>query len=429
MRSAVYTPAANLPRQASLFVNRKTIASWCLFDFANSFYAVLPAVVWQTYYLRVIVGNSTGLGDLWWGRSISFSMLIVAITSPMMGGIADYAGIRKRMLMGYTFLCVTAVCLFPTVTPGAIVWGFVVTVMANVGFEGGIVFYNAFLPEIAPREYQGRVSGWGFAVGYAGSLFALLLAYPLIQAKHYNLSFISIAAAFLIFSIPAFLYLPRDAPPKLGVVQAGRAGVLEAWRTFREILHRKELRRFLIADFFFEDGVNTVIFFAASFASRTLNYSDTENISLFLVVQCSALLGAYVWAKPTDRLGPKRVVLLTVVQWIIVITACYFVQSKAMFMLIALLAGTGLGAVQSSARAFMSSLVPKGRETEFFAFYTLTGKLGAIMGPFIFGVVSNWSGGNQRVAILSVLTLFAIGGGLLTRVNAGGPTGQSQQPA
>src|SRR5262249_53587172 len=155
---------------------------------------------------------------------------------------------------------------------------------------------------------------------------------------------------------------------------------------------------------------NTVIFFAASFASMTLQYTDTENIKLFLLVQCAALLGAFIWAKPTDRLGPKRVVLLTVVQWTIVIGACYFVQSKMMFLLIALLAGTGLGAVQASARAFMASLVPKGRETEYFAFYTLTGKVGAILGPVLFGEVSRMSGGNQRIAILSVLSLFLIGG-------------------
>src|SRR4030095_11543412 len=162
-------------------MNRKVVTSWCLYDLANSFYVVLPAVIWQTYFQRVIVGNEHGQGDLWWGRVISTSMLAVAISSPFMGAIADSAGIRKRLLILYTLVSVAAVCLFPTVNPGMVVWGFVVSVISYVGFEGALVFYNAYLPEIAPREFQGRVSGWGFGVGYAGSLLALLLALPFIQ--------------------------------------------------------------------------------------------------------------------------------------------------------------------------------------------------------------------------------------------------------
>src|SRR5262245_17803291 len=146
----------------------RTVVSWCLFDFANSFYVVLPAVVWLGYYQKVIVGD-VGLGDLWWGRIISCTMLIVAVSSPMMGAIANFAGLRKLLLIVYTLACVSAVVLFTTVQPGMVLWGFVITVVASVGFEGGLVFYNAYLPEIAPPAYQGRVSGWGFGTGYAGS--------------------------------------------------------------------------------------------------------------------------------------------------------------------------------------------------------------------------------------------------------------------
>ena len=399
----------------------RTIISWCLFDFANSFYVVLPAVVWVLYYAKVVVGNDDGRGDLWWGRIISFSMLVVAVTSPMMGAIANFAGLRKLLLITYTLCCVTAVALFTTVQPGMVLWGFAITVIANIGFEGGLVFYNAYLPQIAPPAYQGRVSGWGFGTGYAGSALGLLLALPFVMRELYAPAWIAIAAAFLIFAMPAFFWLPRDAPASMGVIEAARGGIRESWQTFQEILRYRELRRFLFAYFFFEDGVNTVVYFAAVFAQQTLGFTQTDAIKLFLVVQISALAGAFIWAWPTDSLGPKRVLLIVIAQWIAVVIAAYLVQTKIQFFGIAVLAGTGLGAIQAAARAFMSSLIPKGRESDFFGFFSLCGKSAAILGPLLFGQISHATG-NQRLAILSVMVLFILGGGLLTRVQAGGPS-------
>lgn len=402
-------------------MNRRVITSWCLYDFANSFYVVLPAVVWQVYYQRQIVGNEQGLGDLWWGRAISLSMLVVAFTSPMMGAIADHAGVRKRLLVLYTLISVMGTCLMGTVEPGMVLWGFAVTVISYVAFEGGLVFYNAYLPEIAPPDHQGRVSGWGFGVGYAGSLTGLLLALAFVP-QHMDAAFLSIAAAFLLFSLPAFLWLPADAAPRMNAAEAAAGGIRESWRTFQEILRVPSLRRFLLAYFFYEDGVNTVTYFAAGFAVTTMGFSQRESIFLFLVVQFSALVGAFLWARPTDRWGPKRVVLAMLVQWAVVVTSAYLVATKGQFWVVAVLAGTGLGAIQAASRAFMSTLIPKGREADFFGFYSLCGKSAAVMGPLIFGMVSAAAHGNQRLAILSVLALFVIGGILLNRVRAGGPT-------
>jgi len=406
-------------------MNRRTIASWCLYDFANSFYAVLPAVLWTVYYRNVIVGNQQGLGDFWWGWTISGSMVIVAVSSPPMGAIADYAGVRKRLLMAYTLASITGVALYITVEPGMVVWGMGVTMLSYVGFEGALVFYNAYLPEIAPPEKQGRVSGWGFGVGYAGSLLGLLLALVLIRSfpdpLGPHLTWLGIAAAYLLFSLPAFFWLPKDAVPRLTVRQAASGGIAESWKTFREIISRKPTRRFLLAYFFYEDGVNTVIVTAAAFASKTLEFKTEQLIILFAIVQFSALAGAFLWAKPTDSLGPKRVVSIMLVQWALVVTAAYFVQTATHFYVVAVLAGTGLGAIQAASRAFMASLIPKGREGDYFGFYHLCGKSAAILGPLLFGYVSWATGGDQRSAILSVLALFVVGALLLTRVRAGGP--------
>jgi UMF1 family MFS transporter len=403
-------------------MNRRVVASWCLYDFANSFYAVLPAVIWQTYYTQRIVGNATGEGTRWWGFALSSGMLIVALTSPWMGAVADYAGWRKRLLVAYTLTCVVAVCLFTTVEPGMVFWGYLISVVSYVGFEGGLVFYNAYLPEIAPREYQGRVSGWGFATGYVGSLLALLLSIPLARAGMLDLAFLCIAAAFLAFALPAFCLLPADVAPKLGLTQAARAGVRESWGTFREILKLRDTRQFLLAYFFYEDGVNTVINMAAGFAAQMLSFTTAELLALFAVVQVSALAGAYVWSKPTDKLGPKRVVMLMLVQWAVVVLTAYFVQTKIQFFVVAVLAGTGMGAIQAASRAFMSTLIPRGREGDFFGFYSLCGKSAAVLGPLIFGQVTVAAGGNQRTAIVSVLVLYVTGAVLLSRVRAGGPT-------
>ena len=411
-------------------MNRKILASWCLYDFANSFYAVLPAVLWTVYYRERIVGNEQGLGDLWWGYAISGSMLIVALTSPPMGAIADYAGVRKRLLMAYTLASVAATAMFITVEPGMVVWGLVLTMISYVGFEGALVFYNSYLPELAPREYQGRVSGWGFGVGYMGSLLGLMLALGLIRTLpdplRFDVTWLCIATAFFLFSLPAFFWLPGQQAPQMSVLQAARGGISKSWRTFREILGLRETRRFLLAYLFYEDGVNTVIVTAGAYASKTVGFETEELIILFAVVQICALAGAFAWAKPADRLGPKRVVMAMLVQWSLVVMAAYFVQTKMHFWIVAVLAGTGLGAIQSASRAFMSTLVPKGREGDFFGFYHLCGKSAAILGPLVFGAVSAATGGDQRTAILSVLVFFVIGAFLLARVRAGGPTHQSQ---
>ncbi|MGH9803763.1 MAG: MFS transporter, partial [Candidatus Acidiferrales bacterium] len=282
----------------------KTLAAWCLYDFANSIYvAVIPATIWSVYFARQIVGNEDGLGDLWWGRVVSTTMLTVAATSPIMGALADTVGIRKKLLFIYTLLCVVGTCLLATVSPGMLLWGFALSVVANVGLEGAMVFYNAYLPEIASDDHQGRVSGWGFATGYAGSLLGLLIALPLVERQRFDILWVVTGAAFFLFALPAFAWLPKDAPASLTPVVAARKGLEETWRTLRDILTRPALRRFMLAYFIYEDGVNTVIFFSSIFAATTLGFPFERLILLYAVVQVSALLGALAWAKPTDKLG------------------------------------------------------------------------------------------------------------------------------
>lgn len=406
-------------------MNRRQVVAWTLYDFANSsFAAVIAATIYATYYAQVVVGNAHGEGDLWWGRLISTSMAIVALTSPILGGIADRAGIRKRLFCAATYLSVGATALMATVEQGMVLRGFTLGILGVVGFEGALVFYNAYLPDIASRQWQGRVSAYGFAVGYAGSIVALLVALPFVRVGAFGWCFLSTAALFGLCALPAFLILPEDQRSQVGIIEAVRESVLGTARTVRDVLRFRELRRFLGAYLLYEDGVNTVIFFSSIFAARTLGFGMAQLIGLYLLVQATALVGAFLWGKPTDRLGPKVVILCMLVLWIGVVIAAYFVETQWLFYVVAAVAGSGLGAIQAASRTFMASLIPKGREGEFFGCYALCGKTASILGPLVFGAVSYTLAGNQRAAILAVGLFFLIGLILLLRVRAGGPTSQ-----
>jgi UMF1 family MFS transporter len=411
-------------------MNVRTVVAWSLYDFANSaFAAVILGTIYSAYYTLAVVGNAHGAGDLWWGRALSASMAIVALSAPFLGGLADRAGLRRPLFIGFTVLSVAATALMATVTPGRVVWGFVLAVLGNVGFEGAIVYYNSYLPDLAPPSYQGRVSAWGFAVGYAGSMVALLVALPFVQAQAFGGAFLVTAALFGVFALPAFLCLPPAPGRRLPALQAARTGAIELRHTIRRILARRDLRRFLGAYFLYEDGVNTVVAFSAIFAAQTLGFSMPQLITLYIVVQLAALLGAMAWSWPTDRLGPKRVVMYTLWQWMLVVVAAYFVQTQAQFYVIAIVAGTGIGAVQAASRTFLTTLIPRGMEAELFGFYALCGKSAAVFGPLLFGSISHATGGNQRLGIVVVGLLFLLGLVLVRRVQAGGPTTYAVQSA
>ncbi len=398
----------------------RRILSWCLYDFANSSYsAVIAAVVFPVYYTKVIVGNEAGLGDLWWGRAISLSMAIVALSSPFLGGAADRRGGRKALLVSYTLFSVSAVAGFSLLGPGMAAAGFFLIVAANVGMEGGLVFYNAYLTDVASPGQVGRVSAWGFGLGYAGSAVSLLLALPLVRSGHYGAVWIMVAAFFLLFSFPLFsldLRVKQEKRPKSESFFAGaRDGLRETVREFRVVWASRDVRRFLTAFFLYQDGVGTVIVFSSIFAATTLGFAASELVFLYMAVQVTALAGSFAMARKIDSWGPKRVILLSLALWVTVTVSAYFVTTKPLFWLISALAGLGLGTIQAASRALFANLVPQGREAGYFGIYALVGKTSAILGPLVFGSVSS-AFGSQRPAILAVTTFFLVGGVIMSGV-------------
>ncbi len=396
--------------------NRRAVWSWAFFDFANSVYpAVITTAVFPIFYKNVVIGEDGGVGDLWWTRAVSLSALIIAVTAPVLGSIADRSGARKRFMFFYTIVCVVGVASMTTLGPGMLVAGFLIFVLANVGFEGAVVFYNAYLPDIAPRERQGRVSGLGFGLGYFGSAIGLGLALVFVMQERMDAVWLLTAAFFLVFSVPAFVALPSDRRGT-GVLSAAGQGIRDIKEIVAELRHMKDLRNFLIAFFFFIDGVLTIIVVAALVAEETFGFTQTGVIVLFFIVQFSAAAGAFALAKPTDLFGPKKVLTGVLALWTAAGIAAYFIQGQQAFYVLAVFAGFGLGAVQSASRALMSSLIPKGQEAKMFGFYALCGKSSSVLGPLLFGQVTYWAGGNQRPGFLVLTALFIVGGLLLQRV-------------
>ncbi|MBT5875385.1 MAG: MFS transporter [Candidatus Latescibacteria bacterium] len=407
---------------------RKQIASWCLYDFANSGYsAVIVTAIFGPYFTSHIVGNETGLGDVWWGRVSSVSMLFVALSSPLLGGIADAGGLRKRLWITYTWLAILMVVGFTVLEPGMVVTGFVLATLANIGMEGAMVFYNAYLPQIAITPMQGRISGWGYATGYAGSIVALLAAYSFTDPFEANPIWILVATQFALFSIPAFLWLPETTSKTASLGSAAKQGFESAWTLLGRLWKRPTARRFLLAYLFYEDGVTTVLVFSSIFAATTLGMETGQLVMLFLVVQFSALFGAIVMAKPTDIKGPKFVVVCSLILWCCVVTAAYFVETQTQYWIVGIVAGLGLGSVQAASRALYSRFIPEGEENQYFGLYAMVGKSAAIGGPILFGEVSR-AMGSQRPAILSVIVLFAIGLILLHGVRLDKSTAELRAP-
>lgn len=393
---------------------------------------IVVTVVYAVYFKKYIVGDFTisffGLernpGDLLWGLSGAISMFLVGITSPILGAMADYGSKKKVFLLAYTMLCIISTVALYKLSSGMIWLGMALFILGNFGFEGAIVFYNGFLPQISTSDNIGKISGYGFALGYVGSLVSLLIALPYANAAFaaedlslMRPTFVWAGLFFLVFSLPFFLFINEQITP---IVHRTNTWLAEGYRRTKETLKKirefPEIVRFLVAYFVYIDGVNTVIYFSGIYASDSLGFSLREVIQFFAVVQASAISGSYIFGFLTDKIGPRKTIKLTLVLWMLVVVGGFFSFEKATFYIVGLIAGVAMGSSQAASRALMGRLIPEGMEAEFYGFYALIGKFSAILGPLIFGLVSTLTG-SQRWAVLSIISFFIAGFVLLNRVN------------
>ncbi len=403
--------------------SRAQVFIWTLFDFANTSFSVLIVAVGYSLYFKQIVAGGSGRGDFFWGLAVSISMLLTALIAPILGAASDFTRQRKRYLFLFTLASVVCSAFLYTVHANMVFVGSVLFIVANIGFEGGIVFYNAFLPSLTKRTSYGRVSGYGFAMGYVGSLVSLLIAIPLYAGgfsdenlPNVRLSFLLAAAMFFLFSLPLFFFLRDKKPLSERPASYLREGYSRVIETLRHLQSYRQTARFLLAFFLYNDGILTVISFASLFAQETLHFSLQEILLLFALVQAAAIIGSLIFGQLTDKLGPKRTIIISLLCWIAVVVSAYWVHSKEVFYFIGIVAGACMGGSQSASRSFMALLTPADREAEFFGFYDgFCGKASAVIGTFIFGILS-WATGSQRIAVVSVGIFFLSGLWLLQRV-------------
>ncbi len=402
---------------------RSQIAVWTLFDFANTSFSVLIVTVGFSLYFKEIIVGGGEYGDFLWGVTVSISMFLTAAISPVLGAASDYSHRKKQFLFVFTVVSILCTALMYFLKAGMIAWAMVLFILANMGFEGGLVFYDAFLPGLTTEKSYGRVSGYGFAMGYVGSLATLLIAMPLYQSgftssnlPSIRFSFVIAALFFLVFSIPLFLFL-RDRSRNDGKgLSYVREGLHRVNDTVKHLRHYRNVARFLLAFFLYNDGILSVIAFSSLFARTSLNFSLQEVLAFFAVVQTTAILGSVLFGVLTDHYGPKRTITLSLLIWCAIVIGAYFTTSKTFFYVIGLFAGACLGGTQSASRSFMAQLTPKEREAEFFGFYDgLCGKASAVIGTFLFGFISYLTG-SERFAVVSIGLFFLIGLLLLQRV-------------
>ena len=398
------------------------IISWSFFDFANTaFSVIIVTVIYSKYFTNNVAGGTRWL----WGLSVSISMVIAAMLSPPMGAIADVSRNRKRFLLLFTLVSIICTALMFFVQKGDILLGMILFIVANVGFEAGLVFYDAFLPNLTSKKNYGRVSGYGFAMGYVGALVVLLIVMVLLpdqSAPNYyfyiRLSFVVAALFFLFFSIPLFVFVSEpkiDNPLKKGVI---KSGIRKSYGTLKALFIRNEypsIKKFLLAFFLYNDAIITIIAFASIFATNILKMSDAEIIYFFVIVQSTAVAGSFIFGIVSDHIGPKKTITITILIWLVVIIGAYLVSTVEEFYIVGLLAGLSIGSSQSCSRSLMALLTPKEREAEFFGFYDgLFGKSSAVVGPLFYGIISDIS--NERIAALAIGLFFLTGLIILQKV-------------
>jgi UMF1 family MFS transporter len=401
-------------------VTKKEIFGWCMYDVADSsFTTVIVTTLYALYYGTIVVGD-TQRADFLWGLGASISEVIVAVVAPILGAIADYSGSRKKFLAvcAVTIVFFTASLYF--VGPGMATLGLALYVVANVGFSGGGVFIDSFLPGISNESNAGRISGTKWAMGYASGLVALALCLPLArnivanpnagQLAGARLIPLVVAAYYAVAVIPTFLFLrersvPKPLPPGESYVTVG---FRQLAHTLRHIRRYSELLKLLAAFLIYNDGIVTVIYFAARYASDTIGFTPDEITIMFIALNVVAVAGALGFGRLADVIGQKKVIVMSLLIWIAAVVLAYFAYSKSSFYVVAGLAGIGIGSAQSVTRSLVALFTPKENAAEFYGFLGIAGKALAFLGPLVFGTVSSVTG-SQRPAILSIGIFFVVG--------------------
>lgn len=441
-------------------------ASWALFDAANSaFPLVMTTAVYVIYFKNVVVGgDDPGHSDFLWGLALSLSAALVAVSSPLVGAIADVYNARKRVLFVYTLFAIGATVALSFSTAGMIAFAMFFYILANAGFEGGMVMYGSLLTSVATKENTGKLSGIGWSAGYIGGLICLLLVMGWATNHQVPTAIRFVALWFAVLAIPLFLFVPE--PPAIETTETTRAPFRALKETLTLVAKNRGLRLFFIAYLIYNDAIITVFSFSAPFATDVLGFSFKDVILLVAGVQVTGAIGAFAFGFLSDKLGHIRTITVTLVLWIFVTLGAFgtaldlpiwqdaapaaAVESseqvaaapsaaidattrpasdtasaaapesgelrRNVFWVLGLLVGFAMGATQASSRAFLAVVSPTAISGRLFGLYAVAGRFSAVLGPLLFGTIS-YATGTKSWSVLSLVVFFTIGLLLIVRVN------------
>jgi UMF1 family MFS transporter len=407
-------------------VARREVFAWAMYDFANSGYTtVVLTAVFNAYFVAVVAGNAPW-ATFAWTAALSASYLVVMVAGPLLGAWADAHGAKKRVLAVSTVVCIAGTVALAWAGPGAVAWAVAFIIVSNVAYAIGENLCAAFLPELARPEALGKVSGWGWSLGYFGGILALGLSLAWVMsaagrgstaAQAVPGTLLITAAVFALAAVPAFLWIEERARP--AAVPGARAAMARLLETARSARRYRDLLRVFACGACYQAGVATVIALAAIYAEQAMGFKTQDTILLILVVNLTAAAGAFGFGYAQDRIGKVWALRLTIVGWIAMTVVAYFSSTAGMFWVAANLAGLCMGSSQSAGRALVAYLSPPGRGAEFFGLWGAATRLAAILGPLTYGAVTWITAGNHRLAILLTGGFFVAALAVLAFVDEG----------
>ncbi len=416
---------------------RRERRAWYLYDFGNSAYAaVVLLAVYPTYFKEQVVGGAQG--SFYWGLAVGIAMLVVALSSPLLGAIADYAGTKKRFLLTYTAItCVFCALLF-FVQEDMLVFGMVTFIIAEIGYRSAQVFYNALLPEIASQEEIGRVSGTGWAIGSAGGIVCLLIILPLIMlikgTTMVRLSMPITALFFALAAVPIFLRVKerakRKALPKGDTYFS--LGFRQLWQTLKALRGHRQFAKFVLAFLIYNDGILMALNFSSILGAVLYGMEQQQLIIFMIIVQVTSVAGAYLFGLISEKVGCKPSLIAALLLMLIAVMWLFWNQTTLGFFGVGALAGFALTGVQSVSRAMVGSFSPPGQSASFYGMFAVAGRTSSFIGPTVFGwlaagVTRRYMAQGQtallaeqhghRMAVLSIAAFLIVGLVLLLTVN------------
>jgi UMF1 family MFS transporter len=432
--------------------NKGEVFAWSMYDFANQpFTNLVVTFIYGTFFTTVIADNEI-VGTQQWSHAVSITAIIVALISPLMGALADKGGYRKLFLIAFTWITIIATTILYFVMPGEVYKALFWFVIANIGFEMGSVFCNAYLPDISHSKNIGRISGYGWSLGYVGGLIALALAMLFLvqietpvfgfgkgeEAAYENIRATNLLVAvwFALFSIPTFLFVHDRKADTKSLLKNAKSTLKEFKTTAKELRSYPQIVKFLIARLVYNDGLVTIFAFGGIYAAGSLGFTFDEIMILGIVLNITAGLGAFLMGYLDDKVGGKRTIKVTLLGLMIAMLLAVlapelrpwlqyylggsavpdWLTAKNIFWIAAILIGIFSGPNQASSRSLMGRFTPETKKNEFFGFFAFSGKATAFAGPFLLGVLTAVFE-SQRIGISVIFVFFLVGYVLLDKVN------------